>query len=257
LLTERREKLETVLDSISDGILFLDTRGNINVFNYALSDLFGLGKDALGRSVEGLPVDLPLRQALSRAEEGFPHSTGTAGHAQQPGARCDQSDRGCLRCWSAGRSEKTPAHCYDCTAYRIGREFLEQPKDVLWNERIISVTSSFIELREVNELWEVVIFHDASSEKLDAALKVAGAAAHELRQPLQVVLMLAEMLKKSVGESDSGQRHLEVIKSSCVRMDDIIKKMCMITSYRIKDYTDGIKILDFDKSTNAPEGGAQ
>jgi len=259
LLTERREKLETVLDSISDGILFLDTRGNIDVFNYALSDLFSLGKDVLGKSIAGLPDSMHLRQALTLAEQGFLNFSGAGDGKPAADVVCERRQGG-LRCWASSLKQARPssmAACYDCMNYRIGREFLEQSREFLWNDRMVSVMSSFIELREVNELWEVVVFHDVSAEKLDAALKVAGAAAHELRQPLQVVLMLTEMLTREAGEQDPLRQHVEAIKSSCVRMDEIIKKMNTITSYRIKDYMEGLQILDFDKSLNESKGGRQ
>ncbi len=47
LLEERRVKLETVLDHIQDGILFLNTEGKIAMFNRACAGLFGLDSTAI------------------------------------------------------------------------------------------------------------------------------------------------------------------------------------------------------------------
>ena len=128
--------------------------------------------------------------------------------------------------------------------------FLEQPREFSMGDRTITVVSSFIELRETNDLWEVIVFHDVSAEKLDAALKVAGAAAHELRQPLQVIIILAGLLEQDLGGNQKIQKHLDSLAESCERMDRIIRKMTEITKYKTKTYVSGSNILDFEHSSD-------
>lgn len=112
------------------------------------------------------------------------------------------------------------------------------------------MVSSFIELRETNDLWEVIVFHDVTAEKLDAALKVAGAAAHELRQPLQVIIILSALLEKDLSGNEKLQKYLKRLTESCERMDGIIEKMTAITKYKTKKYVSGSNILDIEHSSN-------
>jgi signal transduction histidine kinase len=126
---------------------------------------------------------------------------------------------------------------------------LEKPHELTQGERTFSVVSSFIEFPETNDLWEVVVFHDVTSEKLDAALKVAGAAAHELRQPLQVIMALSSLLETGLGDRKPLKKYLDTLLSSCERMDDIIRQMNEMTRYRTKEYIGGKNILDIEHSS--------
>lgn len=72
-----------------------------------------------------------------------------------------------------------------------------------------------------------------------------------------MLILIAEALQKPPRENKNREEYAQAMTSSCNRMEEIIRKMCMITSYRIKDYADGIKILDFDRSAQGPEGGAR
>ena len=199
LLQERKEKLETVLDGIGDGILFLDTEGRITVVNHACMHLLNLGKNSRGKAIYDLPADTPLRQALSKIERIF--SGSLSGVPNAANARCPHS-RDIFRCWNTGIDRSPLASgsaCYTCETYQAKRAFLEKPRELSWGERAFSVVSSFIEMRDTNQLWEVIVFRDVTAEKLDAALRVAGAAAHELRQPLQVIIILAGLLGTGFG----------------------------------------------------------
>jgi PAS domain S-box-containing protein len=250
LLRERKEKLETVLDSIGDGILFLNTEGRITVINRSCAEMFALDKNATGIALESLPTDRSLTSALSQVGEAFKGSL--LGELNENRVRCPDG-KGRFRCWTAAMAGAAPGartRCRECAVYGAVRAFLEEPREFSLGERSISVVSSFIELRDTNELWEVIVFHDVTAEKLDAALKVAGAAAHELRQPLQVIIILAGLLEKDLKGNASLLKHLEAMTASCERMDGIIKKMTEITKYRTKEYIGGRKILDIEHSSN-------
>lgn len=249
LLVERKEKLETVLDNIGDGILFLDTAGTITMFNHTCAEMFALERNTVGYSVNSLPEDLPLRQALGAVEQNFKQFLSTS--VNTPAAPCPEG-KGLFRCWTAGidRSQFAPrSRCYACETYLGARTFLEKPRDLTWGAQTLSVVSSFIELRDSNELWEVLVFHDVTAEKLDAALKVAGAAAHELRQPLQAIMILAGLMKSKTLDDQKRGTFIENILEGCGRMNEIIVRMNEITSYRTKEYIGASRILDITQSS--------
>ncbi len=250
LLLERKEKLETVLDNIGDGILFLDTGGNISAVNRVCAERFDLAKTPTNIVLSALSEDAPVRRAFSTVEREFEQSIRFA---------ADRVEAGCpegkiqFRCWTAiiGRSpfgHRSP--CYTCNTFRQVRAFLEKPHEITHGECTFTVVSSFIEFPETDDLWEVIVFHDVTPEKLDAALKVAGAAAHELRQPLQVILALATLLEKALGDREELKNYLDSLQTSCDRMDHIIRQMSTIIRYRTKEYIGGKNILDIERSSD-------
>jgi hypothetical protein len=83
---------------------------------------------------------------------------------------------------------------------------------------------------------------ELETERLKTAVHMAGAAAHELRQPLTVISGFVELLKDRA--SDKGLEEVDIIRSQCQRMDDIIRKMLNITRYKTKNYSDGTEIFD-------------
>lgn len=249
LLLERKEKLETVLQGIGDGILFLDTEGNATMINRACARMFAVETDAAGFPREPV-ADLPaVREAFKAVEDAYRRSLLLA--VDWHGERCPEG-KGRFRCWTAAidRSAAAPrSPCYVCATYRMTRAFLEKPRDLAVGERAVTVVSSFLEFPATNDLWEIVVFHDVTAEKFDTALKVAGAAAHELRQPMQVIMIAADMLKKKQRCRRAGGGSIETILKSCERMNGIIRKMSEITQYRTKEYVGDRDILDIDRSS--------
>ncbi len=250
LLQERQQMLEALLDRIGDGILFLDTTGRIMICNKACGEVFGLNGPLTGRTIHDLPAGSTLLQAFAAIETLFREGGGPVRAAA--GARCERHGE-LLRCWTRGLDQSPllpePA-CFTCPTYRAVRSFLEHRRDWEWRNRTFSVVSSFIELPPARELWEVVVFHDVTAAKLDAALNVAGAAAHELRQPLQAVVILAGLLDEKLQGKTPFRQNIASILASCDRMDGIINKMTEITHYRTKTYLDGRTILDLDHSAD-------
>jgi len=45
---ENKAELKTVLEHVSDGILFIDTLGTIRVYNKALSNMLSINEDLTG-----------------------------------------------------------------------------------------------------------------------------------------------------------------------------------------------------------------
>jgi PAS domain S-box-containing protein len=247
LLAERQEKLETVLNNIGDGILFFDSGGAISVINRACALMFEIESDVRGSAVDALPERSPLRQALSMSEESYRRAA-----SGRPAAGVCSESGGAFRCWTRVSSRSS---CYACPAYHSVRTFLERPQELTRGDRTFAVISSFIESPDRDALSELVVFHDVTAAKLDAALKVAGAAAHELRQPLQVMMAAAGFVEEKLKGDSKQKENLGLMIDSCDRMNDIIKMMCDLTAYRTMDYVDGVRILDIARSsrgTGAP-----
>ncbi|WP_203471715.1 PAS domain S-box protein [Dissulfurispira thermophila] len=87
-------------------------------------------------------------------------------------------------------------------------------------------------------------------KQLEVVIALAGAAAHELRQPLQAIIALLSLMRNDLSDNSEIKGYLDDIEKSCYRINNIIKKMGTITDYKIKDYAGNIKILDIDKSSD-------
>jgi signal transduction histidine kinase len=83
--------------------------------------------------------------------------------------------------------------------------------------------------------------------KLQGAMALAGAASHELNQPLQAVSAQCEMLAYQAG-GDLVRHRIGSILHQVQRMAQIVESLRRITRYRTKEYLDGEQILDLRRS---------
>ncbi len=87
------------------------------------------------------------------------------------------------------------------------------------------------------------------AERLNAAIETAGAACHELNQPLQAVLTGLEVGMLQTEDGSDVNVRLRAIRSACMRMAEITHKLQGITEYQTKQYIGDKNILDIDRSS--------
>jgi len=80
---------------------------------------------------------------------------------------------------------------------------------------------------------------------------MAGAACHELNQPLQIISGYYELLIKDIPDDHSLNIKFKIIQEQINKMRVITKKITKITKYETRPYADGSKIIDIDKSSDA------
>ncbi len=90
-----------------------------------------------------------------------------------------------------------------------------------------------------------------SREKQAIIAELAGAAAHELNQPLTSVLGYTEILRRRAADPAAVQSAAAVILQEAERMADIVRKIGRITRYETKSYVGAAKILDLDRSSES------
>ncbi|GBE00844.1 sensory histidine kinase AtoS [bacterium BMS3Bbin06] len=110
---------------------------------------------------------------------------------------------------------------------------------------IYTITDISIEDEERGRRFgKLRILHDATREKLSASMELAGAAAHEMRQPLSIILTLSPLIKDKIKKGVVPAEELSMLESQCERINEIITRMLNITHYRTKAYAEGKKIFD-------------
>jgi len=86
-------------------------------------------------------------------------------------------------------------------------------------------------------------------EKLQAVLETAGAICHELNQPMMAISGHSELLLEALDPGDPIHQKIVKIKSQVERMSAITQKLLGITRYETKDYVQGERIVDIEKSS--------
>ncbi len=85
-------------------------------------------------------------------------------------------------------------------------------------------------------------------EKFKGVLELAGAACHELNQPLQILSGHIKLMQLK-SDGDHGRKEkLEIIDEQIERMTEITRRLQNLTSYETKGYLDS-KIIDIYKAS--------
>ncbi|TAN45044.1 MAG: DUF3365 domain-containing protein [Nitrospirae bacterium] len=131
-------------------------------------------------------------------------------------------------------------------AMKIRRSIISMTAIGLLSSILLSTIVYYLARRLSSEISKNI-----EQEKLSAIVELSGATAHELRQPMTVVQGVISLTEKKAQDGKPmTQDEMDMIKEQCVRMNDIIKKMLSITSYKTKDYIKGKKIVDLDGSSS-------
>jgi signal transduction histidine kinase len=87
------------------------------------------------------------------------------------------------------------------------------------------------------------------SERQAAVVELAGAAAHELSQPLTSIVGSAELMSRKLSDDSPTHSVLSRILTECDRMEAIVRKIGQITKYETKPYLGRTNILDLDAAS--------
>lgn len=84
-------------------------------------------------------------------------------------------------------------------------------------------------------------------ERQRVVVELAGAVAHNLKQPLAVAWGYLELLLEDSGLSaDVSSTYLREIQESLRSMDEIINQLQQVTRYRTRPYPGNLEILDLN-----------
>jgi PAS domain S-box-containing protein len=229
-LSQTKEFLERVIESSADGIVSSDLRGNILIYNRAAERLFGYPK---ARVLGQMKVD-----------QLYP-----SGVARDIMRRIRRKGHG-----GVGRLESYRVEMLTSEGARVPVDL--SASLVLGDRRAVGTVGIFTDIRE--KLAMELRLSEAQVQlqerkRQDAVAEMAGAAAHELNQPLTSVMGYAEFLRRSVHDNPSLSHAIDVIMSETQRMADIVRKVGKVTRYETKPYVGGAKIIDLDRSSASEE----
>jgi len=89
------------------------------------------------------------------------------------------------------------------------------------------------------------------AEILKGVIETAGAACHELNQPLQFVFGSIQLLMVDLLKEDPLYKQLEKVMARVEQMGDITRKLGQITRYRTRKYVGDRDIIDLEKAASS------
>lgn len=93
------------------------------------------------------------------------------------------------------------------------------------------------------------------AEILKGVIETAGAACHELNQPLQFVFGSIQLLMVDLPKEDPLHKQLEKVMARVEQMADITRKLGQITRYRTRKYVGDRDIIDLEKAASSKIDG--
>lgn len=98
------------------------------------------------------------------------------------------------------------------------------------------------------------IENEVEKNKLKVSIELAGAAAHELRQPMTILMGFSELIREKGPGAHISEEEIEIIIGQCLRMDEIIIDMLNVTRYQTTEYSDGVHIFDLNSKSSTSGG---
>jgi two-component system cell cycle response regulator len=93
------------------------------------------------------------------------------------------------------------------------------------------------------------------TEKEAAIVEMAGAASHELNQPLTAIMGNLQLVMAQLPSGDPLMERLDKVMNQVERMVKIVKKIGQITRYRTKRYAENVRIVDIDQASGTVRNG--
>jgi len=227
-LRKTKEFLERLIDATADGIVAAGLDGTVLLFNKGAERMTGLSAaEVVGRW---------------SARDLYPPGQGREIMRRLRAARAADEEFGRMRCEVVAESgEIIPVDLSAALVAEDGRE--------------TATVGVFRDLREeLRRETELLTTRERleAAEKAALVSELAGAAAHELNQPLTSVLGFSELLFRRTQENERGREELAAILREAERMAGIVRKIGKITRYETTQYVGKTRIVDLEKASTPP-----
>jgi PAS domain S-box-containing protein len=220
-LVNTKDFLQRVIDSSFDAIISCDMKGRVVLFNRAAERIYGRrSADVVGTDVRTLYSDGTARMVMKRIRDG------------------------------GGRIEDLKIEIVDAAGTSIPVSFAGAL--IMEGDTSVGSVGIFTDLREkmrMEQRLQQAQEQLLAQERQAIVAELAGAAAHELNQPLTSVRNYATLLRRLLQAGTPSCSAAEVIESESERMAEIVRKIGKITKYETKSYVGKQKILDLDRAS--------
>jgi len=220
-LLKTKDFLQRVIDSSVDAIISADMKGSVVLFNRAAERIYAKpASEVVGTNVKHLYPDGTAQKIMRMIRAG------------------------------GGRIEGLKVDIVDSAGAPVPVSF--SGALIFEGETAVGSVGIFTDLREkmrmeqkLQQAQEQIL----AQERQAIVAELAGAAAHELNQPLTSVLNYATLLRRLLTAGTPASAAAEVIEGEAERMAEIVRKIGKITKYETKSYVGKQKILDLDRAS--------
>ncbi len=220
-LVKTKDFLQRVIDSSVDAVISADLRGRVVLFNRAAERIYGKpAHEVLGTDARSLYPPGTAQKIMRMIR---------AGGGRIEGLKTEIVD---------GQGEHLPVNFSGALIYE--------------GETAVGSVGIFTDLREkmrMEQRLQQAQEQLLAQERQAIVAELAGAAAHELNQPLTSVRNYATLLRRLLTPSSQASAAAEVIEGEADRMAEIVRKIGKITKYETKSYVGTQKILDLDRAS--------
>jgi PAS domain S-box-containing protein len=212
--------LQRIIDSSVDAIVSADLKGRILLANPAAERIYAIPvPDLIGRDVSTLYPDGVAKDVMRLIK---------AGGGRVEGLRTEVLDKG---------GDRIPVS--------LSAALLYEEDEPVGSVGIFTDLSEKMRMEQrLAQAQEQIL----AQERQAIVAELAGAAAHELNQPLTSVMGYAELLKRRLDPGTAPYSAAEIIFNEAERMAEIVRKIGKITRYETKSYVGRARILDLDRS---------
>jgi len=227
-LRKTKDFLERLIDATVDGIVAADLRGRILLWNKGAERVTGFSAaEVVGKmSVTEVYPPGQAREIMERLRGG------RAGDAQIRVLRAEVIARS---------GEIIPVHLSAALLTEADKE-----------TATVGVFSDLRDRLRVEAELQKAQAKLALAEKAKVASELAGAAAHELNQPLTSILGFSELLFRRSENDGPGREELEQILHEAERMALIVRRIGKIARYETMEYVGNRRIVDLERSSEPP-----
>ncbi|MGA8181733.1 MAG: PAS domain S-box protein [Desulfobacterales bacterium] len=220
-LRESEERFRSISSSAQDALIMMNSTGNISYWNEAAERIFGYSKkEVIDKNLHKLLVPKKYFEVFMNGFKNF-QNTGQGS--------------------AIGKTIEMSALRKDGTEFPMELALSSFQLRGLWYA--LGVVRDISDRKQAEK-------ERLKQEKLRGVLEMAGAACHELNQPLQIVSGYYELLINDIPDSHPLIENLNIIREQIEKMAQITKKIMKITKYRTKPYVQGSMIIDIDKSSD-------
>jgi len=111
---------------------------------------------------------------------------------------------------------------------------------------LVARVKAFLRIKELTDSLKRTRNLLAEKERELVIAQVAGAAAHELGQPLTAMLLDCEILSLMESTNPEFRETMEQVLAHCEKMREILDRLNRTSMYQTSDYVGGVQILDLN-----------
>ncbi len=225
-LKQTKDFLERMIDSSVDAIVSADLQGTILLFNRAASRMFQYDPTAVVGKMSAAKL-YPEGEARWVLRHLVDPKHGNWGQLESYRVQVLSS-----------QGELIPAS--------LSAAFIEE------NGKPIGTVGIYTDLRErlrMEQRLQAVQEELRNRERQSILAELAGAAAHELNQPLTSIIGYSELLCRQLPAQGNLVQAASIIINQAERMAEIVRRIGKITKYETMSYVGESTILDLEKAS--------